>query len=79
MKGKNNQMTKNKNPKIRTKKKNTIPATIVNNLTKKPMARETALKEKYSRNSPKSNPRGLRVMSLFQGANKVFKSKGIEK
>lgn len=79
MKGNNSQITKNKNPKIITPNKNKIPTTIVIILTKKPIPREIALKEIYSKNFPISKPRGFRVMSRFQGASNVFKSKGIEK
>lgn len=79
IKGRNNQIMKNINPKITTNKKNKIPTQIVKNLTKKPMPREIKLKVKYSKSFLKSRPRGFLVISLFQGANKVFKSKGIEK
>ena len=79
MKGKINQITKNKSPKIRTKKKNIIPTRIVKNRTIKPRPREIELKVMYSKSFLKSRPRGLRVISRFQGANNVFKSKGIEK
>lgn len=60
-------------------KKNKTPTQIVKNLTIKPRPREIKLKAIYSKSFFKSRPRGLRVISLFQGANKVFKSKGIEK
>jgi hypothetical protein len=79
IKGKNNQKIKNKPPKITTTKKNKIPTKMVRNLTLNPMLRETKLKEIYSKSFCKSKPRGRLVISLFQGANRVLKSKGIEK
>ncbi len=79
IKGRNNQITKNINPKITTNKKNKIPTQIVKNLIKKPIPREIKLKLKYSKSFLKSKPRGFLVISLFQGANKVFKSNGTEK
>ena len=79
IKGRSNQTIKNKAPKIIIAMKNKIPTQIVKNLTKKPMPREIKLKVKYSKSFLKSRPRGFLVISLFQGANKVFKSKGIEK
>ncbi len=45
----------------------------------KPIVREIKLKEIYSKSFLRSRPLGFLVMSLFQGANKVLKSKGIEK
>ena len=76
--GRISQIIKAKKPKTITLIKQIKPIIIVNNLIINPRPREIKLKAKTSRSFLISRPRGLRVISLFQGETKVFKSKGIE-